>query len=73
MSGRLGIYEFLPVDAEICSMIVKNRSAGEIKEAAIAKGMKTLRDDGMEKVAAGLTTIEELLRVTQDEYADLSL
>lgn len=73
MVGRLGIYEFLPVDAEICSMIVKHCSAGEIKEKAIAKGMKTLRDDGMEKVAAGLTTIEELLRVTQDEYADLSL
>ncbi|GFE57260.1 type II secretion system ATPase GspE [Geobacter sp. AOG1] len=73
MTGRVGIYESLPVDAELCSMIIRRCSAGEIKEYAIGKGMKTLRDDGMAKVAAGITTIEEVLRVTQEDYADLSL
>jgi len=73
MAGRVGIYESLPVDAELCSMIIRRCSAGEIKEYAIGKGMKTLRDDGMAKVAAGITTIEEVLRVTQEDYADLPL
>jgi general secretion pathway protein E len=71
--GRTGIYELLLVDSEICSMIIKQAPAGEIKEYAVAKGMKTLREDGLAKVAAGITTIEEVLRVTQEDYADLSL
>jgi len=69
--GRTGIYELLLVDSEICSMIIKRTPAGEIKEYAVSKGMKTLREDGLAKVAAGVTTIEEVLRVTQEDYADL--
>lgn len=69
--GRIGIYELLPIDSEICSMIIKRTPAGVIKEYALSKGMRTLRDDGLTKAAAGLTTIEEVLRVTQEEYADL--
>ncbi len=73
MLGRSGIYELLPVDAELCGMITRRASAGEIKGYAISRGMRTLRDDGMAKVAAGVTTLEEVLRVTQEEYADLQL
>ncbi|ANA39270.1 type II secretion system protein GspE [Geobacter anodireducens] len=69
--GRVGIYELLPVDGEICSMIIRREPAGAIKEYAVGKGMRTLRDDGLAKAAAGITTIEEVLRVTQEEYADL--
>ncbi|MDY0299959.1 MAG: type II secretion system ATPase GspE [Trichlorobacter sp.] len=69
--GRIGIYELLPIDAELCGMITRRCSAGEIKEYAISKGMKTIREDGMAKVAAGITTLEEVLRVTQEEYAEL--
>jgi general secretion pathway protein E len=71
--GRIGIYELLAVDQELCSMIIRRESAGAIKEYALAHGMQTLRDDGLRKVAAGLTTIEEVLRVTQEDYAELSL
>jgi general secretion pathway protein E len=69
--GRVGIYELLPVDGEICSMIIRREPAGTIKEYAISRGMRTLREDGLAKAAAGITTIEEVLRVTQEEYADL--
>jgi general secretion pathway protein E len=71
--GRIGIYELLPIDAELCSMIIRREPAGAIKEYAISKGMRTLREDGMDKARQGITTIEEVLRVTQDDYADLSL
>jgi len=72
-AGRTGIYEMLPVDGELCSMIIRRCSTGEIKEYAISRGMRTLRDDGLAKASRGITTIEEVLRVTQDDYADISL
>ncbi len=71
--GRTGIYELLPIDAELCGMITRRVPTGEIKTHALNRGMRTLRDDGMAKVAAGITTLEEVLRVTQEEYADLLL
>jgi len=70
--GRTAIYEIMPVDQHLCSMIIRRAHAGEIKEYAVSRGMKTLRDDGMARAAAGITTIEEVLRVTQDDdYADV--
>ena len=72
-TGRLGIYELLLIDSEICSMVIRRTPAGVIKEYAVSRGMRTLRDDGLAKVAAGITTIEEVLRVTQEDYADLPL
>ena len=69
--GRTAIYEIMPVDQEICSMIIRRAHAGQIKEYAVSRGMKTLRDDGMARAAAGITTIEEVLRVTQDDYVDV--
>lgn len=71
--GRTGIYELLLIDSELCSMITRQVPAGVIKEYAISRGMRTLREDGLTKAAAGITTIEEVLRVTQEEYAELSL
>ncbi len=71
--GRTAIYEIMPIDQELCSMIIRRSHAGEIKEYAVAHGMKTLRDDGLARAAAGITTIEEVLRVTQDDYADVPL
>jgi general secretion pathway protein E len=54
-------------------MIIRRAPAGEIREYALSRGMKTLRDDGLAKVAAGMTTVEEVVRVTQEDYADLPL
>ncbi len=71
MLGRIGIYELLLIDSELCSMIIKRTPAGVIKEYAVSRGMRTLREDGLDKAAAGITTIEEVLRVTQEDYADL--
>jgi general secretion pathway protein E len=71
--GRTAIYEIMPVDQEICSMIIRRAHAGEIREYAVSRGMKTLRDDGLRRAAEGVTTIEEVLRVTQEDYADVPL
>jgi general secretion pathway protein E len=71
--GRTGIYELLLIDSELCSMVIRQVPAGVIKEYAVSHGMRTLREDGLAKAAAGVTTIEEVLRVTQEEYAELSL
>jgi type II secretory ATPase GspE/PulE/Tfp pilus assembly ATPase PilB-like protein len=56
----------LPVTDSIQSHIIARHSAGEIKHDALAAGMRTLRDDGWDKVLAGLTTIEEVLRATEE-------
>jgi len=71
--GRTAIYEIMPIDQELCSMIIRRAHAGEIKEYAVSRGMRTLRDDGLDRAAAGITTIEEVLRVTQEDYADVPL
>ena len=65
--GRLGIYELLTVTDELRSMVVRRLDAAVIKKQALADGMLTLRDDGALKVMRGVTTIEEILRVTQDD------
>ncbi|MBU0574533.1 MAG: GspE/PulE family protein [Candidatus Margulisbacteria bacterium] len=62
--GRTGIFELLDITDEIRDMIVNKATASQIKKAAIEKGMHTLRDDGLLKVIEGITTIEEVLRVT---------
>jgi general secretion pathway protein E len=65
--GRSGIYELLLMNESIRELILKHASADVIKAAAVAKGMRTLRDDGWLKVREGVTTVAEVLRVTQDE------
>jgi general secretion pathway protein E len=63
--GRTGIYELLLVNGEIQDLIYKKKTAGTIKKVALEAGMKTLRMDGARKVLAGITTVPEVLRVTQ--------
>ena len=65
--GRLGIYELLVTDEKIRQLASEKTSSNQIKKAAVAAGMKTLRDDGWRKVANGLTSIDEVLRVTKSD------
>ncbi len=64
--GRCGIFEVLAVSERIRSMVTARAQASAIGQQAIAEGMRTLRDDGWAKVAAGITTVDEVLRVTED-------
>ena len=61
--GRTGIYELLVVDDELRAEIMRQRGAGELRKLAIAHGMRPLFEDGLRQVRAGLTTVEEVLRV----------
>ncbi|MBE3091312.1 MAG: type II secretion system ATPase GspE [Candidatus Atribacteria bacterium] len=61
--GRTSIYELIVLDEDIRELIISKASSNIIKDAAIKKGMKTLKDIGLEKVLQGITTIEEVLRV----------
>lgn len=61
--GRTSIYELIVLDEAIRSLVISKASSNVIKAAAIKKGMKTLKDSGMEKVMQGITTIEEVIRV----------
>ena len=63
--GRSGIYELLLMEDEIRRLISAKVDSNLIKQQAIAKGMTTLRDEGAAKVLQGLTTTEEVLRITQ--------
>lgn len=63
--GRVGIYEFLVIDDKFKNMINKDSSVINMKKAFAESGAASLFDDGMEKVKKGLTTIEEVLRVTE--------
>ncbi|MBN1869042.1 MAG: type II/IV secretion system protein [Candidatus Omnitrophica bacterium] len=64
--GRKGIYEVLVPDENIRRLILNNRSSEEIRAAAQKIGMKTLREAGIEKLKAGVTTLEEICRITQE-------
>ena len=63
--GRTGIYELMLVNEEIQNLVYQRTSAGVIKKVALEAGLQTLRMDGARKVMAGVTTIPEVLRVTQ--------
>jgi Type II secretory pathway, ATPase PulE/Tfp pilus assembly pathway, ATPase PilB len=65
--GRIGIYELFRITEEARSLIVRKAPAGEIRRHAVAQGMVTLREDAWAKACAGLTTVEEILRVTQED------
>jgi type IV pilus assembly protein PilB len=62
--GRTAIHEVLQVSPEIQDAVVKRRSSSEIGEIAIKRGMRTLRESGLRKVADGVTTLDEVIRVT---------
>ncbi len=61
--GRIGIYELLEVNSDIRKMILAHADSNEIKDYAVGKGMITLLQDGLQKAAAGITTVEEVMRV----------
>lgn len=65
--GRIGIYEFMPATDSIRALVLANSDSGTIKKRAVEGGMLTIRDDGLQKVLAGMTSFEELLRVTQED------
>jgi type II secretory ATPase GspE/PulE/Tfp pilus assembly ATPase PilB-like protein len=64
--GRTGIYELLVVDDTIRDLVMQRANANMIKSAAVKAGMRTLLQQGSHKVLEGLTTAEEVLRVTQE-------
>jgi general secretion pathway protein E len=66
-SGRTGVYEVLGMTEEIRRLAIRNASATEIKDQALREGLRTLRDDGAHKVLSGVSTIDEVMRVTAEE------
>jgi len=64
MKGRVAIYEVMPVSQEIRDLIIRNAPTAELGETAQAQGMKTLRQNALQKVLDGVMTVEEVLRVT---------
>jgi type IV pilus assembly protein PilB len=62
--GRIGVYEVLPLSDEIRELTLSRGSADDIKAIARAQGMQSLREDGLEKVKQGVTSIAEVARVT---------
>ncbi|HEV8310570.1 MAG TPA: type IV-A pilus assembly ATPase PilB [Methylomirabilota bacterium] len=62
--GRMAIHEILYINAELQEAIVKQRPANELKEVATKHGMRTLRQSGLRKVSMGMTTLDEIIRVT---------
>lgn len=66
-SGREAIYEFFIFNDALRHLIMERATAGRLKERAVESGMRTLRQAGWEKVRKGITTIQEVLRVTQEE------
>ncbi len=65
--GRVGIYELLPIDEDLRSVILKNPDAVSLRQSAMAKGFKPMRYDGLRKILQGVTTIEEVLATTQED------
>ena len=67
--GRLGIFELMIVDDDIRALATQNIDSKTIKNMAVRKGMHSLRGDGARKVLAGVTSVAEVLRATEEEAA----
>jgi general secretion pathway protein E len=65
--GRVGIFELMVLDDELRSLIVQNTDSKSIKRLAVTRGMHSLRQDGARKVLLGTTSIEEVVRATEEE------
>jgi len=63
--GRTGVYELLVMDADLRLEVQRRRGSEELRSMAIAKGMRTLLDDGLRAARAGVTTLDEVLRVAR--------
>jgi general secretion pathway protein E len=64
--GRMGVYELMLMDDDIRRLTITNADSTQLRKAATQNGMVTLREDGFQKVAEGLSTVSEVLRVTQE-------
>ncbi len=64
MKGRVAIYEVMPITSELRDLMLRNATTAEIRETACSQGMKTLRQNALQKVVDGVTTVEEVIRVT---------
>mgnify|MGYP000850295988 CR=1 FL=1 len=64
--GRTAIYELLAMDEEIRGLVMQRSHGAALKRAALEKGMQTLRAHGWQRVREGITTVDEVLRVTQE-------
>jgi general secretion pathway protein E len=71
--GRIGLFELMMVDDEIRRLIQARANASEIRSSGVARGMGLLRADGIEKVIAGRTTVEEVLRVSQASPGEVAI
>jgi len=69
--GRFGIFELFTVDDEMRDMIVCRKSASELQDRAVAKGFRLMREDGWDKALQGLTTVDEIVRVTKVDASAL--
>lgn len=67
-SGRLGIHELLVIDDEVRNLILQRTDSNTIKNSAIRRGFETLRMDGVRKVLQGITSVEEVLMASQDDF-----
>ena len=64
MKGRVAIYEVMPITEELRELMLRNAPTADIRDMALNQGMKTLRQNALQKVLEGVTTVEEVLRVT---------
>ena len=64
-SGRIGLYEMLLLDDFLRDAVARNPNVTEFRRTCTERGMVTLREDGFKKIADGVTTVEEVLRVTE--------
>jgi type IV pilus assembly protein PilB len=64
MKGRVAIYEVMPISGELRELMLRNAPTADIRDMALSQGMKTLRQNALQKVLEGVTTVEEVLRVT---------
>ena len=69
--GRIGLFEVILMSEELREMTIQRASASQLKRAAMRLGLKTLREDGWRKVVSGYTTIEEIVRLTQEDEFDI--
>ena len=65
--GRIGIFELMILDDSIRNLVIGKVPTEEIRKKAIASGMTTLKEEGIQKIKEGITTVEEVLRVTEEE------
>ncbi len=69
--GRMGIFELLVVDDEVRALVTSGADSGTIKRKAIENGMRTLREDGIRNALLGVTSLDEVMRVTQEDVIEL--